>query len=774
MRHWLLNYFVHDFLPCRELRLTLISFLNTLSSNTTVCKSARDQRIVKGLKRIIKRLKLVHMSRPNDDIKFANDVPPRPQLLPSDCSTFSTAMDYAPVDDDDSNDSVLTPGDSEAVLHDAYMFNLSPCDIAADDIWEEEHAMAKLQYERRRKEEEDERQRAEFFSYSGDSVGEAPSSPSSPPPLTPTEEANFNSNSGTKRLPNHGTVKRPPLPSSFLSSTSSSIHSLLEEQNSSPKPFLENVTSKGGRQYVPATIIHDVTPEGQEHEKQIRRVPSKKWCKASPDESPVNMVKQQAAERSLPADVAGELGDVRDHPLPSHTIPVVGPDGLSRRLSRKSIEKRRSEKNLRELTGSDSAPASMVTTPRLTGMDSSTSSTSDIPPLPTAVTAATSDSAPVSRLSLQRKKSFPTFKSSNNSSNSQSSSPLKDTFEALPYDKTTAAPPPATTFSEPAKHTHKRRLSKKLAKLFKQQQQHQQETSAKQEPLPRQEMQLSSDSAKVEIAQEQAGGGLQGNILGHVVAELRTNPQDDFEAKRISVIQTGKTARARAKNGPIYLSHLASESMNFDSASCMYIQEDAAADESADDEDENNAQNDNKRLSRGLSIRSTNNAGRTLSLIVEPDRWALQAEQQTEEPEEDWRRSLPQVSAQIIMSSATGHQQSDHPPPNSVPALLHTTDCSTLQKKPGEKSFILKYRSSKLAQQFCIIEQHILCGVEWEELVDCRWRDGVAASGGVQRLIQRFNTVCQWVASEIVTAKDTSERIEIIRKFIRIAQVRAD
>ncbi|KAG2216650.1 hypothetical protein INT45_010790, partial [Circinella minor] len=52
MRHWLLNYFIHDFIPCRELRIILTTFLNSLPQYTLVQQSPRDQRIVRGLKKV--------------------------------------------------------------------------------------------------------------------------------------------------------------------------------------------------------------------------------------------------------------------------------------------------------------------------------------------------------------------------------------------------------------------------------------------------------------------------------------------------------------------------------------------------------------------------------------------------------------------------------------------------------------------------------------------------------------------------------------------------
>ncbi|CAG8518513.1 14908_t:CDS:2, partial [Gigaspora rosea] len=60
IRHWLLNYFAYDFIPCRALRTTLTKYLNSLPSHQLVKNSPRDQRIVQGLKRVIRRLKRMY------------------------------------------------------------------------------------------------------------------------------------------------------------------------------------------------------------------------------------------------------------------------------------------------------------------------------------------------------------------------------------------------------------------------------------------------------------------------------------------------------------------------------------------------------------------------------------------------------------------------------------------------------------------------------------------------------------------------------------------
>ncbi|ORX99169.1 ras GEF [Basidiobolus meristosporus CBS 931.73] len=86
------------------------------------------------------------------------------------------------------------------------------------------------------------------------------------------------------------------------------------------------------------------------------------------------------------------------------------------------------------------------------------------------------------------------------------------------------------------------------------------------------------------------------------------------------------------------------------------------------------------------------------------------------------------------------------------------------------RSFILKYRSEILAQNFTLIERDILNGVVWEELIKWSKNAGQEKSiRGIQNLIERFNQTCQWVVSEIVSTRDISMRAKVIEKFIRIA-----
>ena len=149
---------------------------------------------------------------------------------------------------------------------------------------------------------------------------------------------------------------------------------------------------------------------------------------------------------------------------------------------------------------------------------------------------------------------------------------------------------------------------------------------------------------------------------------------------------------------------------------------------------------------------------------------------------------------------------------NLPPSILMPNTTSTTYK-----SVVLTYSTSLMAQQFCLIERAILLDIDWEELVDCRWtkmsvttlyqpqnvedvdqdvvnmmtfdqhpqgiysrtkrmkqqheRNNDVAERGIEKTINRFNAVCQWVSSEIVQTKNLDQRVKLIEKFIRLAKV---
>ncbi|KAF8983771.1 hypothetical protein BGZ46_009564 [Entomortierella lignicola] len=108
---------------------------------------------------------------------------------------------------------------------------------------------------------------------------------------------------------------------------------------------------------------------------------------------------------------------------------------------------------------------------------------------------------------------------------------------------------------------------------------------------------------------------------------------------------------------------------------------------------------------------------------------------------------------------------------------------------PAYKPFILYYRSQSIAQQLCLLEQHFLEKIRWDELLEveltkagrrnkskCQFSIGGymfktdRERRGVDASNERSNMLCMWVASEVVSTHPIEERVRVIEKFIRIAR----
>ncbi|KAF9361805.1 Guanine nucleotide exchange factor lte1 [Mortierella sp. AD094] len=108
---------------------------------------------------------------------------------------------------------------------------------------------------------------------------------------------------------------------------------------------------------------------------------------------------------------------------------------------------------------------------------------------------------------------------------------------------------------------------------------------------------------------------------------------------------------------------------------------------------------------------------------------------------------------------------------------------------PVYKPFILYYRSQLIAQQLCLLEQHFLEQIRWDELLEveltkagrrnrskCQFSIGgylfktERERNGVDESNERSNMLCMWVASEVVSTHPIEDRVRVIEKFIRIAQ----
>ncbi|EGW33123.1 uncharacterized protein SPAPADRAFT_66123 [Spathaspora passalidarum NRRL Y-27907] len=101
-------------------------------------------------------------------------------------------------------------------------------------------------------------------------------------------------------------------------------------------------------------------------------------------------------------------------------------------------------------------------------------------------------------------------------------------------------------------------------------------------------------------------------------------------------------------------------------------------------------------------------------------------------------------------------------------------------------SFVLSYDSKSLADHFTVIERDMLQEIDWRELIELKWNKELTPvnswleiivndnyydqNKGVNLVIARFNLMVNWIISEILLTKDHQERINIISRFIHIAQ----
>lgn len=100
-------------------------------------------------------------------------------------------------------------------------------------------------------------------------------------------------------------------------------------------------------------------------------------------------------------------------------------------------------------------------------------------------------------------------------------------------------------------------------------------------------------------------------------------------------------------------------------------------------------------------------------------------------------------------------------------------------------SFILSNNSVELSEHFTCIERDILQEIDWKELIELKWNkeltpvnswleiivndDYFNTNKGVNLVIARFNLMVNWIISEILLTKRLEERVQIVSRFIHIA-----
>ncbi|KAG0013160.1 Guanine nucleotide exchange factor lte1 [Entomortierella chlamydospora] len=151
------------------------------------------------------------------------------------------------------------------------------------------------------------------------------------------------------------------------------------------------------------------------------------------------------------------------------------------------------------------------------------------------------------------------------------------------------------------------------------------------------------------------------------------------------------------------------------------------------------------------------------------------------------QEALQEDFADTLTRPSVSRVQTSIPPsPGYSPWFTAHRSCSSV---PVYKPFILYYRSQLIAQQLCLLEQHFLEEIRWDELLEvelakagrrnrskCQFSIGgylfktERERNGVDASNERSNMLCMWVASEVVSTHPIEDRVRVIEKFIRIAQ----
>ncbi|KAG2210338.1 hypothetical protein INT47_003323 [Mucor saturninus] len=935
LRHWLNNYFVHDFIGNRPLRRILTDFLNKLPRHPLVKESPRDQRIVKILKRVVRRLKKLYYNRSSGASRVKVIAPPPPTAeqeqmgeivrakLSQNAIRRKTALGvdmsshhngnmavqdarYAPVvvvgslnmkgsfidsglDNNKSSfvqlrrypsqhsvpaqtshdiDNTVVTGleDNQTIrssihhrydksVHEASDFNgeggtnigagvneaSSVISVASDDSLESELSAGETVPEESEDDDDDhshiqqescveydeherhwmqeQQETLEYFKSLSINkpISENPGMSQSSS-LTQLDTSynhlmigNVLNNSPTQLAPAASPI-RPKIPPEFIQTDKADLTS----EYSSPS--------------TPTTPTHATAKKDSNAQKGIRRIPSERWCKTDDyqNKHPLDI----DHGKTLPDELLKELsGDETQH---------KSPIGLSRKLSKKSIERRKSERSFQDPSWS-SAPSSATTSPYLTGTVSD-HDIPDVPELPPLTSDMLGGSYKSRSKAVKKKSLLPKKKSMHPDDLLIDTSGALEAFASIPYESTKVSTKAQEEVKEDtqANKVPKRRLSRVISKVFRP---NQEEKPSKESDIPKTPTTIEQKPelplpAEVETKQEEKQGG--GHLVSLIAQRLRLNSVDDSETeelacdcakcsgnkentatcRRLSVMLMPDDERRRSfelrrrrgasvdmsqqdfvnhlgaiaqeqkngkdlKSGPVYLGHLQARSVIGSNA----LPEDTdSVHESSDD--------DNSTASFAPSERSIQTEAQASSSRA---RMSFISDAASQVP----RSKLIELGIPPVLPT---HQhipdtnlQNNNEATASIPRPIHN-----VSPKPSGRCFIMSYRTSMIASQLCFIERDVLVKVGWEELIHCKWTK-MDASGkinpnyanestfeddiddekinytrqsemrrteeqGIEQVIQRFNTVCQWVSSEIVRTRNINERVRLIEKFIRLAK----
>ncbi|KAI8080251.1 uncharacterized protein B0P05DRAFT_540554 [Gilbertella persicaria] len=857
LRHWLNNYFVHDFIGNRSLRVILTEFLNQLPRHPLVKESPRDQRIVKILKRVVRRLKKLYYNRSSGASRVKVIAPPPPTAeqeqmgeivraklsqnvirrkttLGVDMSSHhngnmavqdaryarvvvvgslkSTLVDSPTVD-------TLAHRLSHASAHDIVVPEANGFDDG------QSHQYNKSVHESSMAEPHAPVDASSMISVASDDSLESELSAGETVPNESDESDEDEDEEEEDGLHQTGDLDRH-----WLQEQQETLAYFQPVANEHPVPFdapdvpttelpppsvdKADLTSENSMPTTPTSISKT----------GIRRVPSERWCKSDGEYS--RSKNKQTVDATLPDELLKELsGDE----LSGSRSPV----GLARKLSRKSIEKRKSEKNLHdtESVGWSSAPSSTTTSPYLTATHAE-----DIPKVPELP----------SSLEVVKKSPSKTLKKKKAGSKKKAAQTTDmnelEAFASIPYEATMApdAKPNTTTKED---NVPKRRLSKVLSKVLRphsvvenEKTQIKENDNQAQTEVANNEVIPGDQEAKQEEEEQQKQHG--GQLVNLIAQRLRHSSvdEDNTEDNKCDCAHcSGNKHGSNITCRRLSMMLIADEERRLSLELRRKRGASIDLDQHARVNQLNNPFHQDAKQAKEAQYGPVYLGNLQARSLIESTVDHPQHDPDTSDDDDDGTSCAPsersiQTEAQASSSRARMSFLSDvtsHGPkskmievgiPPVLPALETTmtenTDIQTIPRSLGPgmvdshhgRCFIMSYRTSLLASQLCYVERDVLVKVGWEELIHCKWTKMDACGNittdlfsheqqalnedyndkqinytrqteqrriqeqGIEQVIQRFNTVCQWVASEIVRTRNIHERVKLIEKFIRLAR----
>ncbi|KAI9249727.1 hypothetical protein BDA99DRAFT_216272 [Phascolomyces articulosus] len=744
MRHWLLNYFVHDFIPSRDLRITLTSFLNALPYHPLVKHSPRDQRIVKSLKRVVRRLKKVYYLRSAESDRVKVIAPPPPTEEQERVEEMVRAkLAQSPI----RRKTALV---SSVNISDRHHGNMAVQDTGSAPVV----VIGSV--------------RNASKSPSGMEISRTstPNSAAMPPPRggSPQQQQQHQQhqirrNISTASISRFGKNSKQQ----DIEAVKASYMRRMEQQKK----------AMDMQQHDTATIPVGPTTDTMSCQSSVMTDDSLESA-ISPGTTDVEMSDEEDE------DDYSDDGNEKQRPTEEQlTI------RLERERRKREEEEEQNRAEFFSPSGVSGGSSSLAKVPT----SSSIQSGSDVVVVNKPITEEEKEHI-VNDLSISDPAQAPleeaasvTARARQNSKNQQVAD-IKENGLSRQTTKKSAKESWKIAFSSPQQQAAEHQQNQSIRSTRR--------ILSPAHVHPTEIVKPSNGQLVGHVAQQLRGeeGSQTGESLPDDDTTSDNQPRPSSPPPRRSFQHQ---QRQKGHSGPVYLSQLARGSIT------------AGGMQGEDDEE-----------SHVLHIQETATDTTTLS---HPN---------TTDDDNTSATNLTQRARMSVTSSEIGIHGTLSPPPQSPqqqriveldlpkPQMLSPPPLAPSITPSGSRrtstlhprSFILEYRSERMARQLCLLEAQVLLNIDWEEMVHCRWtkmantdalddmsefseedeHDLIGADvnytrrtrqmrlargenpGGIEQVIKRFNDVCQWVASEIVHTRSLDERVKVVEKFIRLAQ----